>query len=75
MDTTTFAPGIRCRALRSITHQRGVLRRGDEGTVLAMRENLGRSLVTVDFESGDRLVVFSHEIEPLALFADSNLLD
>ena len=62
----TFIPGARCRALRSITHQGGILRRGDEGTVLAMRENLGRWLVTVDFESRGRLVLFAHEIEPLA---------
>jgi hypothetical protein len=66
MMNQTFIPGERCRALRSISHQGGILRRGDEGTVFAMRENLGRWLVTVDFESKGRLVLFAHEIEPLA---------
>jgi hypothetical protein len=70
MDNTVI-PGSRCRALRSITHQRGILRRGDEGTILAARENLGRHLVTVDFESGDRLVLFSHEVEPIATASGS----
>ena len=67
---TTVKSGERCRALRSITHKRGILRRGDEGTVLSLRENLGRQLVTVDFESGDRLVLFQHEIEPVSYSVD-----
>jgi hypothetical protein len=60
-----FSPGRRCRSTRAITHQRGVLARAVEGTVLASRENLGRRLITVDFDSGEKLVLFAHEIEPL----------
>jgi hypothetical protein len=64
-----FEPGQRCRSTRSITHKRGVLRRATEGTVLSSRENIGRQLVTVDFDGGDTLVLFAHEIEPLAEYA------
>jgi hypothetical protein len=31
-----------------------------------LRENIGRSLVTVEFDSGERLVLFPHEIEAVA---------
>ena len=60
-----FAPGQRCRSTRAITHNRGVLQRATEGTVLVSRENIGRQLVTVDFDGGETLVLFAHEIEPL----------
>jgi hypothetical protein len=60
-----LAPGHRCRSTRAITHQRGVLGRATEGTVRASRENLGRRLFTVDFDSGEKLVLFAHEIEPI----------
>ena len=60
-----FAPGRRCRSTRAIAHQRGVLGRATEGTILSAGENLGRQLVTVGFDSGEKLVLFAHEIEPL----------
>jgi hypothetical protein len=63
MDDLSLAPGSRCRATRPITHARGVLGRASEGTVFSLRENLGRSLVTVEFDSGERLVLFPHEVE------------
>lgn len=65
MDDPSFVPGLRCRATRTITHQRGVLNRSAEGTVRSTRENIGRQLITVDFDSGEKLVLFAHEIEPL----------
>ena len=59
-------PGSRCRATRPIPHKRGIVVRSSEGTVCSLRENIGRQLVTVEFDSGERLVLFAHEIEPLA---------
>jgi hypothetical protein len=61
----SFVPGLRCRATRTITHQRGILNRAAEGTVRSTRENIGRQLITVDFDCGEKLVLFAHEIEPL----------
>ena len=61
----SFVPGLRCRATRTITHKRGILNRSAEGTVRSTRENIGRQLVTVDFDCGEKLVLFAHEIEPL----------
>jgi len=62
METDTIT-GLRCRASRPITHPRGILRRAAEGTVLSSRENMGRMLITVDFDSGEKLVLFPHEVE------------
>jgi hypothetical protein len=58
-----LSAGLRCRARKPITHPRGIVRRAAEGTVLSARENIGRKLVTVDFDSGEKLVLFPHEIE------------
>jgi hypothetical protein len=60
------SPGERCRSTRPIAHVRGVVERSSPGTVRSTRENLGRRLIAVDFDSGERLIVFAHEIEPLA---------
>ncbi len=60
-----FVPGLRCRSTRPITHKRGILSRSAEGTIRATRENIGRQLITVDFDCGEELVLFAHEIEPL----------
>lgn len=65
MDTH-LEPGIRCRATRPIAHARGIVVRSSEGTICSLRENIGRQLVTVAFDSGERLVLFAHEIEPVA---------
>jgi len=61
----SFSPGLRCRATRNITHKGGVLNRAAEGTVRSTRENIGRQLITVDFDCGEKLVLFEHEIEPV----------
>ena len=50
----SFVPGLRCRATRNITHKRGVLNRSAEGTVRSTRENIGRQLITVDFDCGEK---------------------
>jgi len=63
----SFTPGMRCRSARTI-----VIRRGNRsvaprsGLLVSQRENLGRTLFTVDFDTGQRLILFAHEIEPIA---------
>jgi len=32
---------------------------------VSQRENLGRELFTVHFDSGQKLILFTHEIEPV----------
>jgi hypothetical protein len=43
----------------------GVVRRSTPGTLISLRENLGRELFTVDFD-GQKLILFAHEIEPVS---------
>lgn len=64
-ERSIIGPGLRCRATRAIVHPGGIVRRAAEGTVLTMRENIGRLLVTVDFGEV-RLILFPHEFEPVA---------
>jgi hypothetical protein len=56
-------PGTRCRLTRTVMGPGGIVRRGVEGTLVSLRENLGRVLCTVDVGSGRKIVVFPHEIE------------
>ena len=58
-----LVPGARCRSSRSIVVLGGILRRASQGTLVAKRENLGRELFTVEFDSGQKLILFAHEIE------------
>ena len=59
----SFVPGTRCRSTRTIVFPGGVVRRATPGTLVAQRENLGRQLFTVDFDSGQKVILFAHEIE------------
>ena len=59
----SLLPGTRCRSARSIVFPGGIVRRATPGTLVSQRENLGRELFTVDFDSGPRLILFAHEIE------------
>jgi hypothetical protein len=61
----SLAPGTRCRSARTIVFSGGIVRRATAGTLVSQRENLGRELYTVDFDSGQKLIVFAHEIEPV----------
>jgi hypothetical protein len=61
-----LGPGGRCRSTRTIVHRGGVLGRATEGTVISIRENVGRVLFAVGFDTGERLILFSHELEPVA---------
>ena len=62
----SFIPGMRCRSARTIVFAGGIVRRTALGTLVSQRENLGRTLFTVDFDSGQRLILFAHEIEPVS---------
>lgn len=55
--------GTRCRATRTVVFPGGIVRWATPGTLVSQRENLGRELFTVDFESGQRVILFAHEIE------------
>ena len=61
MDTSLT--GRRCRTRRSIPHHRGHLPRAIEGTVQYAVENIGRTLIRVDFDDGPSLMVLEHDIE------------
>ena len=60
----SLVPGTRCRSMRTIVYPGGIVRRATLGTLVSQRENLGRELFTVDFDSGQKLILFAHEIEP-----------
>ena len=49
--------------MRAITLPGGIIRRATPGTLVSLRENLGRKLFTVRFDGGQQLIVFAHEIE------------
>jgi len=55
--------GTRCRSTRTIIFPGGMVRRATPGTLVSRRENLGRELFTVDFDSGPKAILFAHEIE------------
>ena len=59
----SILPGMRCRAVRPITFPGGTVRQATSGTLVSLRENLGRELFTVRFDSGQNVIVFGHEIE------------
>ena len=61
MDTSLT--GRRCRTRRSIPHHRGQLPRSIEGTVQYAVENIGRTLIRVDFDNGPSLMVLENDIE------------
>ena len=65
----SFVPGTRCRSTRTIVHAGGIIRRATTGTVISERENLGRKIFTVDFDSGQKVILFAHEIEAEELAA------
>ena len=62
----SLIPGTRCRSACTIVCPGGIVRRATLGTLVSQRENLGRELFTVNFDSGQRLILFAHEIEPVS---------
>jgi len=60
MDRTLC--GKRCRTVRTVAHHRGRLPRETAGTIRYALENIGRTLVFVDFDSGPSLMVLPDDI-------------
>ena len=62
----SLVPGTRCRSARTIVFPGGIVRRATSGTLVSQRENLGRELFTVNFDSGEKFILFAHEIETVS---------
>ena len=58
----TSVQGTRCRSTREIVLPNGIVRRGTPGTIILLRENLGRELFTVAFDTCQKVIAFAHEI-------------
>ena len=54
--------GIRCLTVRRIAHHGGYLPGKLGGTIRYTTENLGRTLVRVDFDSGESLMVLPDDV-------------
>ena len=54
--------GIRCQTARPIAHHKGYLPRRSEGTIRYTIENIGRTLLRVDFDCGDSLMVLADDV-------------
>lgn len=54
--------GLRCQTARPIAHHKGYLPRRSEGTIRYTIENIGRTLLRVDFDCGDSLMVLSDDV-------------
>lgn len=54
--------GMRCRTVRPIAHHGGYLPRLIEGTVRYTTENIGRTLLRVDFDSGASMMVLPDDV-------------
>jgi hypothetical protein len=63
--TSTVLRGRRCRVTKPVQSYAGRFERFAEGTVRYVTENLGRMLVTVDFDAGGSSVLFPEEIDLL----------
>jgi hypothetical protein len=57
--------GRRCRTIQLVRTVEGDLRRDARGTIRYETENLGRSLVMVEWDQGFIVPVFPNEIEVL----------
>ena len=56
--------GTRCLTTRPIAHHGGYLPPKMEGTIRYTCENIGRTLVRVDFDSGASLMVLADDVTP-----------
>jgi hypothetical protein len=61
MDTDLT--GMRCRAMREVRGHQGLIRRSTEGTIRHHMDNLGRHLISVQWDGGITQYVFPSEIE------------
>jgi hypothetical protein len=58
--------GMRCRATRELRGHQGLIRRSAEGTIRHQMNNLGRHLISVQWDGGVTQYVFPSEIEIIA---------
>jgi hypothetical protein len=54
--------GQRCRTTRPIAHHGGYLPQKLEGTIRYATENIGRTLLRVDFDTGTSLMVLTDDV-------------
>ncbi len=54
--------GLRCHTARPIAHHGGYLPGKVAGTIRYTTENLGRTLMHVDFDSGQSLMVLADDV-------------
>ena len=59
----SLVSGTRCRSARAIVFAGGVIPRDTPGDFRLAASELGRELFTVDFDSGQKVIRFAHEIE------------
>jgi hypothetical protein len=62
----TSLKGARCRATRPVRSHRGLTKKSTEGTVQYGIENIGRHLISVQWDGGVTDYVFPSEIEIIA---------
>jgi hypothetical protein len=55
--------GMRCCTTKEIRTHGGLIRRFTEGTIQGVINNLGRQLISVEWDSGVTTYVFINEIE------------
>jgi hypothetical protein len=55
--------GMRCRTTKMIRTHAGLVGRFTEGTIQGLLDNLGRQLISVQWDSGVTTYVFVNEIE------------
>jgi hypothetical protein len=55
--------GMRCRTTKVIRTHGGLISRFTEGTIQGVIDNLGRQLISVEWDSGVTTYVFINEIE------------
>ena len=55
--------GMRCHTTKEIRTHGGLLGRFNEGTIQGVIDNLGRQLISVEWDSGVSTYVFFNEIE------------
>ena len=61
----TSLTGMRCRATKEIRSHRGLIRRYSEGIIQYNMDNLGRHLISVQWDNGVIDYVYALEIEIL----------
>ena len=63
MANDSVMTGRRCRARRTVPHPKAPVMRNLEGRVRYGMENLGRTLLMVDWDDGRATLVFPSDVE------------